>query len=234
MEAPPTIQFLGTGPYMLFSLGVAKYLREHFDTQDFTVLTSSGGAIAALAFLTLELDQFDGIAERLAQLFGSLRYEKWPLFAVRRVYYSALELLATTGTMSRLHNRLQIATTMLPFFQRRVRKGPFAGVSEVISLLESSAYIPTYFHTLPDRFEIDGGLSRSTTDPSHSLIVSPKAKAGVDVSMDNQRLNFLRVLTRSEILELYKAGYQRAEALSENIKRKISSISQNGGVGTVS
>lgn len=226
-SSAPTVQFLGTGAYLLFSFGVAKYLRTYYDTSTATALASSGGALAAVAFLSLPLSRFDEVAAEVATLFASLNQSKMPLFEVERVYSQVLRTVVTADALPLIAGRLQIATTLLPFFARRVRMDSFTSVDALLAALEASAYIPTYFQHLPRapyQFEIDGGASSSTTSPRDSLIVCPKQKKGYDVTLERRYSYRLRIPTREEMLALYESGYTRAVFLQTNIERKLATV----------
>jgi hypothetical protein len=204
------------------------------NTINFTALASSGGGIAAVAFLVLPLDQFD----QVARYFSSLRRQALPILSAGKIYRQILEFLVTPDTLPYLQGRLQIATTLLPFFQRRIYVGPYTSVQEVIAKLEASAYIPTYFPRLPHSFEVDGGFSRSTTDLRASLVIAPKRKATHDVFMNIRLLDYARVMQYDELLASYRMGYQLPPELIATIARKLAahqefiSHLQDGGVVT--
>ena len=68
----PTVYFTGTGTLFMFSLGVAKYLKEHYHWNKATVLTVSGGGVASSALLCLPPEQFDYLAVELAKMIERL------------------------------------------------------------------------------------------------------------------------------------------------------------------
>jgi hypothetical protein len=220
----PAIQFLGTGSFFLFSLGVAKYLRKHYQLPGVQVLASSGGALAAIAFLTLRNDEFDDLAARLAILFGRLHGKPLALLQVNRYYREALELVVTEKTLPLLRKHLQIAVTTLPFLRRKVYIGPFATVAEVIEDLVASAYIPLYFLHFPAHghwLEVDGGAAWSPIDYSRSLVVSAKYKPYSDIYITQQKISSYHFWSSEQLTTLYHLGYSRAGQRVSRIEEKL-------------
>ena len=231
---PPHIYFAGTGSLLMSSLGVAKYLREHYDVQDLTVLSVSGGGIAAVALLTLEVEQFDEKAHQIATILdGSViaAFANNPknAKAMKKVklgpmYRKALEVLVTEDTLPALRNHLQIATTTIPFLDRKTYTGPYRTADEVMLDLQASAYIPKYFNRSPYRhhlFEIDGGASQSPIDLSTALTVTVGYTPESDVYLSTEDLDSRRFYTYDEHMDLYEDGYWMASELRDQIDEKL-------------
>lgn len=223
----PTVYFAGTGAQLLFSLGVAKYLKEYYPStydEDATVLTVSGGGIAAVALLSLPLEEFDTTAARIAQLFDQLPHNPFSHFQLSAIYRHALEVVVTEEALPLLRQRLLIATTQLPSRRRRIYSEPFLTVREVVEDLQASAYIPFYFLRFPYRrhlLEIDGGASQSEVDLTASLQVYVEASPEADVFYSANPQETLRFRAYEENMALYEAGYQRASESTVAIEAKL-------------
>lgn len=210
------IYFTGTGTLLMFSLGVAKYLKENYDVRNSQVLTVSGGGIAGVALLTLAPYEFDRVAEQLSSVFAPLYRNPLGNFWVGRSYRQALELLVTPAALPLLRGHLKVATTTLPFRRQKLYAGPFATVNEVIGDLQTSAYIPFYFFRLPylhHWLEVDGGASVTDYDPSTTLVVGASYSPGANVYLSKEHLDSFRFRSYEEQMELYAQGYQRAREL---------------------
>ena len=210
------IYFAGTGTLLMFSLGVAKYLKERYDVRNTQVLTVSGGGIAGVALLTLEPYEFDHVAEQIASTFAPLYRNPLANLWVGGKYRQALELLVTPSSLPLLRGRLQIATTTLPARKRKLYTGPFVTVEEVVGDLQTSAYIPFYFFRLPylrHWLEIDGGASPSEYDSSTTLVVGVGYSPEADVWLTRERMDSLVFRSYEEQMDLYRLGHERAREL---------------------
>jgi hypothetical protein len=210
------IYFAGTGSLLMFSLGVAKYLKEHYDVTNTRVLTVSGGGIAAVALLTLEVYEFDKVAEQIAATFAPLHHNPLANLWVGRKYRQALELLVTPPTLPLLRGRLQIATTTLPLRKRKLYTGPFDTVDEVVGDLQTSAYIPFYFFRPPylrHWLEVDGGASPSVYDPRTTLVVGAGYSPEADIYLTKEHMDSLVFRSYDEQMSLYNSGYQKAREM---------------------
>jgi hypothetical protein len=224
MATPPTIAFFGTGSYLLFSLGVAKFLKETYTLPEAIVVTSSGGAIASVGFLTLQPAEFDDVAVNIATIFGRLYKDPLAWFRLNSTYREILATVVTVDRLPLLQNRLQIATTTLPFFKHKVYTGPFKTVDDVITNLQASAYIPIYFPRGPYKghlFDVDAGLTMHAVDYSSSVIVSPKYKPGADVYWGKEKIQDSRFRSTEQHLEFYRFGYERAKEQVGQINVKL-------------
>lgn len=216
MNPPPTVAFFGTGGYLLFSLGVAKFLKERYGLEQATAVTSSGGAVAAISLLTLDVSEFDDLAERIATKMGKLHRDPLAWFKLGKTYREVLAMVVTPEVLPLLRNRLQIATTVLPWFKKKIYSEPFHSVQEIILHLQASAYIPGYFPQLPSwchLADVDAGLTMHTADYTGSVIVSPKYKTGVDIHLpiQKEKLSVLKAFPYEKLMEIYETGYERAK-----------------------
>lgn len=222
----PDVYLAGTGALLMYSFGAAKYLKEHYDFQDAQILTLSGGALGAVALLSLPLSEFDLVAEKVARLYADLPFDRFANFRLPGKYRQMLELVVTAESLPLLRGHLQIATTKIPSFQRKTYIGPFLTTDEVIADLQTSAFIPFYFATLPQRghcCEIDGGASKYPIDSSTTLKVSVRYDAIEisDIYLSKERQQNLRFRTYDEQLDLYRDGYRRAAELAPLYEHKI-------------
>jgi hypothetical protein len=226
----PTVYFTGTGSLLMFSLGVAKYLKEHYTWGDASVLSVSGGGLPALALLTLAPEQFDAVAQRIAYLFASLPGGIRRVLLLGEYYQRALKYLVKPEVLPFLRDRLLIKTTSLkPCITPIIYNGPYETVDEVTGKLCASAYIPLlFFMRLPwpgHMFEVDGALGtkkwRKHDWPS-TLVVSPSFTANEDVWYEKSNwLHEIRPLSYFEQISLYNLGYKRAHECRATIERKI-------------
>ena len=221
----PTVTFFGTGSNLLFSLGVAKSLKEQYRLGNATAITSSGGAIAAVAFLTLPVEEFDELAKHVSRLMADLKQTSFAWFKVHSVYRKILSLVVKPETLPKLRTHLQIATTRLPFLQVHSYTGPFETVDEVISHLEASAYNPLYFPRLPSKshfWDLDAGVSLNPLNFTSSVNISPRYKPGIDIFLDKSKVDVLRLRTYQEYLDLYSEGIKAGYEQSQSVRVKIS------------
>jgi hypothetical protein len=212
----PQIYFAATGTLLMFSLGVAKYLRENYNLVSTKVLTVSGGGIAGVALLTLQPGEFDQVADQIASIFAPLHSNPFANLLVGKKYRQVLELLVTEGHLPLLRNKLAVATTTLPLRRQKVYTQPFRTVDEVIGYLQTSAYIPFYFLRPPylhHLLEIDGGASPTVFDPKTTLVVGAGYSPEADVYLTKERMDSLVFRSYAEQMSLYRAGYQRAKEL---------------------
>jgi hypothetical protein len=226
----PTVYFAGTGTLLLFSLGVAKYLKEHYQWGDASVLTVSGGGIPSLALLTLAPAQFDTMAQRIAKLFADLPGGLARVLHSGEYYQRALRYLLKPEVLPFLRDRLLIKTTLLkPCITPIVYNGPYETVDEVTGKLCASAYIPfLFFMRLPwpgHMFEVDGALGTKgwkTHDWPNTVVVGPSFTGNEDVWFQRDNwLDEIRPLSYFEQISLYNLGYKRAYECRSNIERKI-------------
>jgi hypothetical protein len=220
---PPDIYFSGTGMSFMFSFGVAKYLAEHYNAQNYNVLSVSGGGGPAVAFLTLQASQFDEIARRGIELMAPLSKDPFAIFRVGTLYQQGLEMVVTHETLPLLHNRLQIATTTFPLMRRKTHT-TYSTPEEVIQTLRASSYIPGFFFRPPYKtrlLEFDGTMSRSPVNLDTALRIGIKAGPNVDIYLTEDRHNYLKFPTFDEAMLLYNTGYQRASEFADVIQAKL-------------
>ena len=225
----PTVYFMGTGTLLLFSLGVAKYLKEHYTWDTTTVLTVSGGGIPAVALLTLAPEHFDSLAHQVASLFSSLPGGVMRPFYTGEYYQRALRYVVKPEVLSFLRKRLLIKTTIVPCIKSKIYDGPYTTVEEVVGDLCASAYIPVLFFMRPPfpghMMEVDGALGISKwkrEDWPDTLVVGPSFTGKEDVWYRKDNVwDKIRPLSYYEQMALYNLGYQQAVASKEAIERKI-------------
>lgn len=219
-----TIYFAGTGAMLMFSLGVAKYLKQNYHVEDASVLVVSGGGVAGAALLALDWQEFDNVAQRCSQLFDLLPGDLLANYHLGGIYRRVLEVIVTAERLPRLTN-LQVATTLLPLLQRKTYTGAYDTVDQVVEHLQTSAYIPFYFLRPPYRhhlLEIDGGASVSTQELSSALRVTIAYSDEADVYYTSEPItDGLRFRTYAENMALYQAGYERAHTQRVLINRKL-------------
>ena len=225
----PTVYFTGTGTLLLFSLGVAKYLKEHYTWDDSRVLTVSGGGIPAVALLTLPPTQFDVVARRIAEQFSQPTGGLGRLLKAGEYYQTALKYVVQKDTIHFLRDKLLIKTTQVPCIKHLVYNGPYNTVDEVVGKLSASAYIPVVFFMRlpwPDHLlEVDGafGISNWIKEPwEDTLVVGPSYSGNEDVwYQPNDWLRKIRPLSYFEHMSLYYAGYKKAQEQYEVIELKL-------------
>ena len=213
------IYFDGTGTLLMFSLGVAKYLKENYTIKKVT--TVSGGGIAGVALLTLAPYEFDNVAEQIASIFAPLHRNPLANVWVGGKFRQVLELLVTRSSLPLLRGKLQIATTVLPTRRRKLYTEPFATVEEVISDLQTSAYIPFYFLRPPylhHWLEVDGGASKTFYHASTTLVVGAGYSPEADVYLTKEILDSRRFRSYEEQMALYQDGYDRARQMLKTVK----------------
>jgi len=226
---PPTVYFAGTGTLLLFSLGVAKYLKEHYTWGNSQVLTVSGGGIPAVALLTLTPEQFDATARRIAALFASMPGGFARVLHTGEVYQQALRYLVKPEVLPFLRGRLLIKTTQVPFVKHKLYEGPYLTVEEVIGDLCASAYIPLLFFMRPPwpghLLEVDGALGTGEWkghDWPETVVVGPSYTGNEDVWFQpNNWFEEIKPLSYFEQISLYNLGYRRAYECRAAIERKL-------------
>ena len=173
----PSICFQGAGCALVYHLGVAAYLQQHFDLTHVRFLGASGGALAAVC-LALNIDMDFAMESNIIVAQRCRKPPLGPFFRllqeVEREFWPALP--ATDEEVARLcDGRLFISLTQVPFLLNRV-VAHYATRQALIDAMLSSLNLPIFFFPLrriDGDLYIDGGISNNhpTIDDDNTTVL---------------------------------------------------------------
>jgi len=221
IDGNPVVSCAGAGIFVFWQLGALKYITTHFDLSAATLHGGSAGAVLS-TFIASGVDLNDAIRVSYDIGIQNKVWDRWSHMGLfGPLIKQWLEILLPKDAHMRCSGRVRLLLTQMPALRQQF-VSEFHSREDLITAVMASIHVPFYLNFKPlksfrGRYYMDGTLE-DFISRKNSPILGCDGKAFVvdyyqDPKLSFGRLDFLRLKTHKEVLQLVRNGFQFARQL---------------------